>query len=201
LYTGVGGWAVVLDELAEAAGDDQARTLAGRVLEAVAGRATTVDSGTHWHDMTEIMWGTAGIGCVTLTLGAEYLGPSAADLAVRAGDWLVAAAEEVPAGIRWSFGPAYEAAHPENRRRFPNFAHGAAGIAFFLARLAQVSGERRFLDASLAATAWSRTFLQKPPTSGEPRASARRSCAYTGTSPATFGPSAGRTRRPSRQGL
>jgi hypothetical protein len=89
LYTGVGGWAVVLDELAEAAGDDQARTLAGRVLEAVAGRATTVDSGAHWHNMTEIMWGTAGIGCVMLTLGAECLGPSAVDLAVRAGDWLV----------------------------------------------------------------------------------------------------------------
>jgi lantibiotic modifying enzyme len=34
------------------------------------------------------------------------------------------------------------------------FAHGTAGIAFFLARLAQEAGERRFLDASQAGTGW-----------------------------------------------
>jgi len=88
----------VLDELAKRAGDERARNLAGRVLEAIAGRATSVEGGVHWHDMTEIMWGTAGIGCVMLTLGAEYLGPSAIELAVRAGDWLLSEAEELPEG-------------------------------------------------------------------------------------------------------
>ena len=160
LFTGGGGWAVVLDELADAAGDERARTLAGRVLEAIAGRATLVDSGAHWHDMAELLWGTAGIGCLMLTLGAEYLGPTAVELAVRAGDWLLAEAEEAPVGIRWSFGPAYEAEHPDNHVRYPNFAHGAAGIGFFLARLAQLSGERRFLDAALAATAWIMTTVK-----------------------------------------
>jgi lantibiotic modifying enzyme len=47
-------------------------------------------------------------------------------------------------------GRAYELDRPDDKRRFPNFAHGTAGIAFFLARLEQVTGEPRFLDGSLA---------------------------------------------------
>jgi lantibiotic modifying enzyme len=95
-----------------------------------------------------------------LTLGADYLGPAAVDLAVRAGDWLLAQAEAAPTGIRWSLGRAYEAERPDDQRRFPNFAHGAAGIGFFLARLAQVTGEQRFLAASLAATEWIMTTVR-----------------------------------------
>jgi lantibiotic modifying enzyme len=82
------------------------------------------------------------------------------ELASRAGDWLLHQAEDAPEGIRWSLGPAYVAAHPDDERRFPNFAHGAAGIGFFLARLAEQTGEARFLEASLAATAWIMTTLR-----------------------------------------
>jgi lantibiotic modifying enzyme len=52
------------------------------------------------------------------------------------------------------------AERPDDQRRFPNFAHGAAGIGFFLARLAQVTGEQRFLAASLAATEWIMTTVR-----------------------------------------
>ncbi len=113
LLTGVGGWAVVLDELAAAAGDTRARDLAGRVLETVAARASWTEDGVHWHDLTEMVWGTAGIGCLLLALGPAYLGPAARDLAVGAGDWLLAQAE--PAG-----GPGLRRApgrrHPEPGR-------------------------------------------------------------------------------------
>ena len=178
LFTGIGGWAVVLDELADAADDEAARELAGRVLETVAAGASADggsgrDGGTgrdhgsgrdgspvHWHDLTEILWGTAGVGCLMLALGERYLGPRGLELAVGAGDWLLGQAEAAPAGIRWSLGPAYEAERPDDRRRFPNFAHGAAGIGFFLARLAQVTGERRFLEGSLAATEWIMTTVR-----------------------------------------
>jgi lantibiotic modifying enzyme len=160
LLTGIGGWAVVLDELAAAAGDTQAGDLAGRVLETVAAKAARTADGVHWHDLTEMVWGTAGIGCLMLALGPAYLGPAALDLAVGAGDWLLAQAEPAAGGIRWSLGRAWEAEHPRNRRRYPNFAHGAAGIGFFLARLAQVTGERRFAEASLAATGWIMTTVR-----------------------------------------
>jgi lantibiotic modifying enzyme len=118
-----------------------------------------VDSGVHWHDITEMLWGTAGIGCLLLDHGARYLGPSAVDLAVRAGDWLIAEAEAGPAGIRWSMGRAYEAHQPGKQIRFPNFAHGTAGVGFFLARLPHVTGQQRFLAASLAATEWLMTTV------------------------------------------
>jgi lantibiotic modifying enzyme len=166
LLTGVGGWAVVLHELAEAAGlaeaadDEWPASLARRALETVANHASVTGDGVHWHDLTEMVWGTAGIGCLMLTLGAHYLGPPAVDLAVRAGDWLLTQAEAAPGGIRWSLGRAYEAERPDDQRRFPNFAHGAAGIGFFLARLAQVTGERRFGEASLAATGWIMTTVR-----------------------------------------
>ena len=160
LFTGAGGWAVVLDELAAAAGDESARDLAGRVLEAVAAGASPAGGGVHWHDLTEILWGTAGVGCLMLTLGEEYLGPAGLELAVRAGDWLLGQAEQAPPGIRWSLGRGYEARRPGAGRRFPNFAHGTAGIGFFLARLAQATGEPRFLDASLAGTEWIMTTVR-----------------------------------------
>lgn len=162
LLNGVGGWAVVLHELAAAAGDQDAAEQARRVLQTVADHATVTAGGVHWHDLTEMVWGTAGIGCLMLTLGADYLGPPATELAVRAGDWLLTQAEAAPRGIRWGLGRGYEADVPEDRhrRRFPNFAHGAAGIGFFLARLAQVTGEQRFAGASLAATEWIMTTVR-----------------------------------------
>jgi lantibiotic modifying enzyme len=160
LFTGVGGWAVVLDELADAADDNEARELAGRVLAVIAARASAAGEVVHWHDLTEILWGTAGIGCLMLTLGQRYLGPRAAELAVGAGDWLLGQAEQTPTGICWSLGPGYEATRPDDQRRFPNFAHGAAGIGFFLARLAQETGETRFLPGSLAATEWIMTTVR-----------------------------------------
>jgi hypothetical protein len=56
LFTGIGGWAVVLDELADTADDEASRQLAGRVLEEVAARASAgggPGGGTvHWHDLT-----------------------------------------------------------------------------------------------------------------------------------------------------
>jgi lantibiotic modifying enzyme len=168
LFTGIGGWAVVLDELADAADDEAARQLAGRVLATVAAGASPgggpsggpAGGAVHWHDLTEILWGTAGVGCLMLTLGGDYLGPQALELAVGAGDWLLGQAEQGPAGIRWSLGPSYEARRPDDKRRFPNFAHGAAGIGFFLARLAEVTGEPRFLQGSLAATEWIMTTVR-----------------------------------------
>ena len=159
LLTGVGGWAVVLDELAAAGRDTRARALAGRVLETVAARASRTGDGVHWHDLTQMVWGTAGIGGLMLTLGPNYLGPDCPGPGRRRRG-LAAGQASRGGGIRWSLGRAWEAEHPQDRRRFPNFAHGAAGIGFFLARLAQVTGEQRFAEASLAAAGWIMTTIR-----------------------------------------
>jgi lantibiotic modifying enzyme len=155
LFTGVGGWALVLDELANASGDEEVSASSSSVFEVILAAAETDSSGVHWHGLSEILWGTAGIGCLLLSLGHEHVGDRALDYAMRAGDWLLVHAEEAPTGIRWGLGPAYDEAYPDRAgTRFPNFAHGTAGIAFFLARLAQETNEVRFLHAAIAGMEW-----------------------------------------------
>ena len=124
LLTGVGGWVVVLTELAEAAGDERARELAGRVLDTIAAKASVTDTGVHWHGLTEMVWGTAGIGCLMLAQGADYLGPAAVELAVRAGELAAGRGGDgargdpvVPrAGVRGP-APGQQAPFPELRAR------------------------------------------------------------------------------------
>ena len=98
LFTGIGGWAVVLHELASATGDAEARRQAAAVVDTIlAGAAKSVD-GANWHEFTEIIWGTAGIGCLLLAIGRSYAGDRSMELAMQAGDWLIQQAETPPAG-------------------------------------------------------------------------------------------------------
>lgn len=155
LFTGVGGWALVLDELAGASGDEEVAALAARAVETVMAGAEGDGAGMHWHGFSEIVWGTAGVGCLLLTVGRDRVGDRALDLAGQAGEWLLGYAEQAPTGVRWGLGPAYERQYPERaNRRYPNFAHGTAGIAFFLARLAAETADTRFLEAALAGMDW-----------------------------------------------
>ena len=155
LFTGLVGVAVVLDELYRASGDERLRADVARVIEMVAEQASETGRGVHWNETTEVLWGTAGIGCVLLTIGQSCLGERAVELAARAGDWLLGEAARVDAGLRWSPGEGPLRQRPFLRDAwFPNFAHGTAGIALFLARLGSVTGERRFLEAALDGARW-----------------------------------------------
>ena len=178
LLTGIGGWAVVLRELADAADDDYADRLARRVLETVAAHASVTDDGVHWHDLTEMVWGTAGIGCVMLALGADYPAPAAVDLAVRAGDWLLTQAEAAPAGIRWSL------TWPSPSPWWTTSSTAPSWIPRACVGRTMSSG--------------SRSPISRPrrPICRERPASAPRCCACTATWPGTRGPCAGRTPRP-----
>ena len=51
--------------------------------------------------------------------------------------------------------------HPDRVRYFPNFAHGAAGNGFFLAKLAQATGHSRFLDGAHRALEWILTTVRR----------------------------------------
>lgn len=161
LFTGIGGWAVVLNELASASGDDEVRHQAATVIKAIMERAAEADRGVQWAEFTEILWGTAGIGCLLLTIGRDYEGDKAVALASKAGDWLLEQAERAPTGgVRWPAGEGLQKVRPDWDPRIPGFAHGTAGVAFFLARLAQETGEARFLEAALAGTEWILTTVK-----------------------------------------
>jgi lantibiotic modifying enzyme len=142
LYTGIAGVGYVLGEAHRTTGD--ARYLGG-VLETVnllAGAAYASGKGVEWNEVTDIISGSAGIGLFLLDVEREIGLEPALALAVRAGDRLIELAIAAETGSKWAMSP-------DVPRLMPNFSHGTAGVAYFLATLYQQTGEKRFLDAAL----------------------------------------------------
>jgi lantibiotic modifying enzyme len=153
LFTGLAGWAVVFHEL-ERSGLDFAGDKA-RVLDLLRDASIRDGVGVQWADTTEVLWGTAGIGFLLLTIGVGTAGEEAMRLAVGAGDWLLSQAHSVDGGLRWDLGEGPRRSRPGVAELwFPNFAHGTAGIGAFLARLAAATNDDRYLDGSKRAASW-----------------------------------------------
>jgi len=153
LFTGLAGFAVVFNELARV-GLDAASDLA-RVFDLLGQSAVDTGRGVHWAETTEVLWGTAGIGFLLLTIGTQVLGDAALDLASRAGDWLLSVAQTCADGLRWDMGAGTWSQYPRSREAwYPNFAHGTAGIGAYLARLGAATNEARYIEASRRAAAW-----------------------------------------------
>ncbi|MFF1282550.1 class IV lanthionine synthetase LanL [Streptomyces sp. NPDC058299] len=98
------------------------------------------------HDITH---GAAGSGLAALHLYHRTGDARFAELAVAAADRLVAAAERKQSGVSWAV-PA-EAFSQEPGKRYLGFAHGTAGIGFFLLAAAAVSGRREHLELAVRA--------------------------------------------------
>lgn len=153
LFDGLAGYAVMFDALAGAGVDT--RTEMQRVFELLLHRATQTRTGVHWGEITEIVWGAAGIGFVLLEIGTRVMGRPALELASRAGDWLLSVAQPARGGLRWDMGEEINRRLARSRDIwYPNFAHGTAGIGAFLARLGAASGDSRYTDAALSAARW-----------------------------------------------
>lgn len=125
LYTGVAGIGFVLHALGDREG-------VRRCVETLAARA---DSSGGWDGYTDIIFGAAGTGLFLLAVGE-------CDLAAAAGRSLMGQAIPTNAGCKWSIGGGID-------QLMPNFSHGTAGIAYFLASLAGATGDDEFLDAAL----------------------------------------------------
>ena len=136
LYTGLAGVGFALGLAWRATRDESHRQGALRALELTRDAARGGDS-------TDIISGSAGTG-LTL-LWAHRLFGDARDLrlAREAGTDLVAKAQTLADGrFRWRI----NATMP---REYPNFSHGTAGVAHFLARLHEATRETAFLDAAI----------------------------------------------------
>lgn len=83
--------------------------------------------------------GTAGIGCFLLAAAAVSQRPEHMELAVAAGEHLLAHVVLTGAAAHW---PAQATDVPTA----PYWCHGAAGVGTFLVRLWQVTGDDRFGD-------------------------------------------------------
>lgn len=143
LYTGIAGLGFALGETWRATQDDKYRRGALSTVKAIQERAAPLGKGVQWNGTTDIISGSAGIGLFLLYADDTLHAPGARELAVKTGDRLIEFGEPARGGAKWPMDPS-------NPRQMPNFSHGTAGIAYFLATLYKVTHERRFLDAALA---------------------------------------------------
>jgi lantibiotic modifying enzyme len=154
LYDGLAGVGFALLATARATGDAELLEAAEGVVARIEGSAQPAGGGVEWDGTTDILSGAAGNALFLLGAARELGSESARAIALRAGARIVEVAEPAAGGVRWR--PA-----PGDQRLMPNFAHGTAGVAFALARLAAEGG-----GSDLAAAAGARSLISAADTAG-----------------------------------
>ncbi len=143
LYEGVAGIGFTLQEAFKATHDDRYRAGAQRSVEFLKQRAKKVGQGVRWSEVTDIISGSAGTGLYLLYAARELDDPAARNLAVAAGKRLIELGRPAHGGLKWAMTPRFD-------RLMPNFSHGTAGCAYFLATLYLETRDKEFLTAALA---------------------------------------------------
>ena len=160
LYTGHAGLGVVLAHAARLGGQDRHREGARRAVALLARQARAAGAGVSWNPSTDIISGSSGIGLALLHLHRAAGDGPALDLAVRAGRRLVELAQPVAAGRRrWEMSPGFA-------REMPNFSHGTAGVAYFLATLHEAAPEPAFREAALDGARYLQSIATATPGDG-----------------------------------
>ena len=140
LYSGLAGVAFVLDETARVSNRPAYRTAARKALGIIMASAREVGAGAEWTDTTDIISGSAGIG-LYLLWPVWHTSASTRRLAVQVGRRLVEREYRTGDTSLWMMSPSFT-------RNMPNFSHGTAGVAYFLATLGGEMQDRTFIDAA-----------------------------------------------------
>jgi lantibiotic modifying enzyme len=143
LYTGFGGLGTTYMTLEAVKAGGSFGAEARKAAAGLAARAKTNTDGVEWSDVNDIISGTAGTGLFLLHAAHAWNDPSLEDLAARAGRRLLAKGVPAEGGMMWF--PSGTAG-----ANYPNFSHGTAGVAYFLATLYSRSHDKAFLDGALA---------------------------------------------------
>ena len=146
LYTGLGGAVFVLEETHRASTAGRYRDAARKALEMIHTLAQKTSSGASWtgpSGTNDIISGTAGIGLLLLWADHTMDDAPSRTLALAAGRQLLGAGIADKGGTKWAVGPGIP-------KLYPNFSHGTAGVAFFLATLLKATGDNSFMAASLS---------------------------------------------------
>jgi lantibiotic modifying enzyme len=143
LYEGLAGIAFALEETYKASKDERFRQGALDCLARIAAGARPSGRGVEWTATTDIISGGAGTGLFLLYAFRETGDRAWLDLADRAGVRLIELGLAENGGLKWAMDPGFP-------RLMPNFSHGTAGIAYFLAALYRETKKPAFLEAALA---------------------------------------------------
>jgi lantibiotic modifying enzyme len=143
LYTGLAGIGFALAEASKATGERRFQAAALRSAQLLRERAKTAGAGVEWNDTTDIISGSAGTGLFLLYVAREFGDRAARETAAQAGLRLIELARPENGGLKWAMDSKFP-------RLMPNFSHGTAGVAYFLATLYQETKRREFFEAALA---------------------------------------------------
>jgi len=153
LYVGIAGIGFALTETFKATGKPKYRQGALRCAQLLGERARKAGKGIEWNDTTDVIAGGAGIGLFLLYAARELKEPAFRELAIQDGHRLINLGMSEENGMKWRMSPSFA-------RLMPNFSHGTAGIAYFLATLYQETRRREFLDAALAGAKYLRAVAK-----------------------------------------
>ncbi len=143
LYEGLSGTGFTLEEAFKATNEAKYRRGVLELLGRIASSAKPAGGGVEWSPTTDVISGAAGTGLFLIYAFHETGDRAWLDLAAKAGSRLIELGRPENGGLKWAMDPSFP-------RLMPNFSHGTAGIAYFLAALYQETGRREFLDAALA---------------------------------------------------
>jgi lantibiotic modifying enzyme len=143
LYTGLAGTMYVLERVHALSGDSKYRDAMARCLALIQELARPAGAGVQWSDSTDIVSGSGGIGLALLDAHRRTSDVAALSTARRAGTRLIELGRPAESGTMWLMTPGFP-------RNMPNFSHGTAGVAYFLVRLHEETGDTAFLDAARA---------------------------------------------------
>jgi lantibiotic modifying enzyme len=157
LFTGLAGEGAVLLAALRATGDERWRAGARRCADRLRAETRPAGGGVAWNGTTDLIAGSAGIGLFLLEAARGLGDESFVDLAVAAGDGLLAAA---PPRAGADGAPTRDWLMASgDERRMPNLSHGTAGVGYFLLALHEAIAQRagaggpaaddRFLQAAL----------------------------------------------------
>jgi lantibiotic modifying enzyme len=153
LYTGLSGIAFALHEAYKITRDKKHELAAKACLDSVRLGARKTGDGVEWNETTDIISGSAGIALFLIYAAREMKAPDLIQLASQAGKRLIELSKAEQGGLKWAMTPAF-------RRLMPNFSHGTAGVAYFLATLYLETKEKVFLDHALAGARYLKAVAQ-----------------------------------------
>jgi lantibiotic modifying enzyme len=147
IYGGTAGVLIFLENAAAILGDESAKKLADATAKGLlASRAQDKLGGVTWgtpgsqNPAAGLYVGDAGIGQAFLVRGRLRNDAEAKAVAVSVGEGLIARAKKEGDTMHWA--------------EEPDIIFGAAGTSLFLLDLAAETGDKKFVDAALAAGRW-----------------------------------------------
>jgi lantibiotic modifying enzyme len=142
LYNGLAGIAFSLNELSKANEKfARFRLAADERFVRIAKAAKWKGTAANWSNSNDILTGTAGIGLALLYASRNFGNPFFTLTAKGAANELINRAEKSDGGLRW---------HRFNDRELdlPNFSHGTAGIAYYLAEFGGAFKDKKYIEAA-----------------------------------------------------